>query len=393
MAEFFGVIMRGLGAVISAVYQVIPSYAVAIVILTLIVRVVLIPLTVKQIRSMNAMQKIQPELKRVQQKYKGDRPKMNEEMMRLYKEHGVNPLGGCLPLLMQAPVFIALFSVLRAAVPAVAVPPPSTTVPEGFFQEGKTTLCRPGGAPAATGEGPMEIVCTVDGGEPITITIQEWRDAKGGAISAPPYMTSCTARNLRSSGGTFDFVCKSPGGTGHLPKDSKLFGDIVLDKTKFAGMELGCSPTQAVSKTGIQQCAPANTKPARFPGLIGYYLLVALMVGTTYYQQKQMSARAQGPQAAQMQMMTRIMPFFLGFISLSIPAGVCIYWVVSNIWTIGQQTVFLKKQGPPGATASPDGDKSRGGGAPKLGKPANPGNGGKQRKPGQSKQGKDKPNR
>jgi membrane protein insertase Oxa1/YidC/SpoIIIJ len=67
-------------------------------------------------------------------------------------------------------------------------------------------------------------------------------------------------------------------------------------------------------------------------------------MGTTYYQQKQMSAQATGPQAKQMQMMGRIMPLFLGFISLNIPAGVILYWIVSNIWTIGQQYVFLQRK-------------------------------------------------
>jgi YidC/Oxa1 family membrane protein insertase len=102
MAEAFGIILRFLGAVLSAIYDFVPSYALAIVLLTILVRIVLIPLTVKQIRSMNAMQKLQPELKRLQAKYKGDRQKMNEELMKLYREHGVNPLGGCFPLLMQA---------------------------------------------------------------------------------------------------------------------------------------------------------------------------------------------------------------------------------------------------------------------------------------------------
>jgi len=100
-------------ATLAALYAVVPNYGVAIILLTLLVRVVLLPLTIKQTRSMREMQMIQPEVKRIQAKYKGNRQKMNEEMMALYKEHGVNPLGGCLPLLLQMPVFIALFNVLR----------------------------------------------------------------------------------------------------------------------------------------------------------------------------------------------------------------------------------------------------------------------------------------
>ncbi len=94
-------------------YAVIPSYGLAIILLTLAVRVLLLPLSIKQTRSMREMQVIQPELKRIQKKHKGDRQKMNQEVMALYKEHGVNPLGGCAPLLLQMPVFIALFYVVR----------------------------------------------------------------------------------------------------------------------------------------------------------------------------------------------------------------------------------------------------------------------------------------
>ena len=100
-------------AALAGFYALIPSFGLAIILLTLAVRILLLPLSIKQTRSMREMQKIQPEVKRIQAKHKGDRQKMNEEMMALYKEHGVNPLGGCLPLLMQLPVLIGLFYVIR----------------------------------------------------------------------------------------------------------------------------------------------------------------------------------------------------------------------------------------------------------------------------------------
>jgi YidC/Oxa1 family membrane protein insertase len=100
-------------SVLAWFYALIPSYGLAIILLTLAVRVLLLPLSIKQTRSMREMQVIQPEIKRLQKKYKGDRQKMNQEVMALYKEHGVNPLGGCAPLLLQMPVFIALFYVVR----------------------------------------------------------------------------------------------------------------------------------------------------------------------------------------------------------------------------------------------------------------------------------------
>ena len=88
-------------------------WAWAIVVLTLIVRMVILPLTIKQVRSMQRLQVHAPELKAIQQKYKSDRARMNEEVMKFYKENKVNPLASCFPLLLQIPVFFALFFVLR----------------------------------------------------------------------------------------------------------------------------------------------------------------------------------------------------------------------------------------------------------------------------------------
>src|SRR3954454_2265986 len=85
----------------------------SIILLTVAVRVVLFPLTAKQARSMQAMQRVQPELKRLQQKYKNDRQKLNEEMMKFYKENNINPLSGCLPLLIQLPLFLVLYRVIE----------------------------------------------------------------------------------------------------------------------------------------------------------------------------------------------------------------------------------------------------------------------------------------
>ena len=89
------------------------SYIGAIILFTLAVMLALFPLTAKQTRSMVEMQRIQPEIRKLQAKYKDDRQAMNEAMMGLYKEHGVNPLAGCLPLLIQAPVLFLLFNLLR----------------------------------------------------------------------------------------------------------------------------------------------------------------------------------------------------------------------------------------------------------------------------------------
>ena len=85
----------------------------AIIALTVVVRIVLIPLTIKQFRSMAALQQLAPEMKALQAKYKDDRQRLNQEMMKFYQENKVNPFGSCLPLLLQMPVFLALFFMLR----------------------------------------------------------------------------------------------------------------------------------------------------------------------------------------------------------------------------------------------------------------------------------------
>ena len=88
-------------------------WAWSIVAVTLIVRILLVPLTVRQIHSMQSLQRHAPEMKEIQRKYKQDRQKMNEELMKFYKENRINPAASCLPILPQIPVFFALYFVLR----------------------------------------------------------------------------------------------------------------------------------------------------------------------------------------------------------------------------------------------------------------------------------------
>lgn len=90
-----------------------PNYGLAIILLTIAIKIVLYPLTVKQVKSMKAMQEIAPKLKALQEKYKDNKEKLNREVATLYKEAGVNPLAGCLPLLIQMPFFIAIFFAIK----------------------------------------------------------------------------------------------------------------------------------------------------------------------------------------------------------------------------------------------------------------------------------------
>jgi YidC/Oxa1 family membrane protein insertase len=97
-------------------YSVIPNYGVAIIILTLLVKLILWPLGTKSYKSMSEMKKLQPLMKEIREKYKNDKKKMNEEVMGLYRTYKINPLGGCLPMVVQLPVFFALYRMLYEAI-------------------------------------------------------------------------------------------------------------------------------------------------------------------------------------------------------------------------------------------------------------------------------------
>jgi len=98
--------------VLNFFYRGVGDYGVAIILLTVLMRVVLIPVTWKQTKSMYELQEVQPKIKALQEKYKNDKEKQQEEMMKFYQENKVNPFGGCLPLVLQMPIFIALYQVL-----------------------------------------------------------------------------------------------------------------------------------------------------------------------------------------------------------------------------------------------------------------------------------------
>jgi YidC/Oxa1 family membrane protein insertase len=233
-AAYLDWLYNALGNVLAFFYALIPSYGVAIILLTITVRVLLIPLTAKQVKSQRAMQLLQPELKKLQAKYKGDRLKLNEEMMKLYKEHKANPLAGCLPLILQMPLFIVLYRIIRSL------------------------------------------------------------------SEVPPK---------------------------HIPLGSSLHHALAesAGKLESFGIDLAHKPQSVLA-----------------------LFLVAAVVASGYYQQKQMTARmSKDAINPQMQMITKIMPAFFGLISLSVPTGVVLYFITSNIWQIGQQAVAFRTRPVP----------------------------------------------
>ena len=229
-----------LAGLLNFYYSILNSYIFAISMLTLTVMLVLAPLTVKSTRSMLAMQRLQPEIKKLQQQHKGDRVALNEAMMAFYKEHQINPLGGCLPMILQMPVFIIMYNVIA-----------------GLTKK-----------------------------------------------SGPKYLDKGTE------------LFKSLAGKG---------GEMVE-----WGIHLERSASQQVSQS--------------FGKAIPMILLAVVGVATSYFQTKRMSAR--NPQAAQAnpqaQMMQRIFPLMFGVICWVSPAGVVVYFVVSNLFRIAQQELMYK---------------------------------------------------
>jgi YidC/Oxa1 family membrane protein insertase len=266
----FQALLDAIGWLLAWLYDLTGNFGFAIIILTIVFRIVLLPLGIKQIKSMQAMQALQPKIKEIQKKYKGNKQKVQEQTMKLYQEYGVNPLGGCLPLLLQFPILIAMYSVIRAPVP---LPP--------------------------------------DPDNPGVVTYKD----------------------------------------NHLPEDSALFADITAHEGKgqqFLFMNLQCSPQQAGKTVDVKDTAGNPTGDTLdcgdgIPDRIPYYALLILMIGTTFYSsrqtQKATPASAQNPQT---QIITKVMPLMFGVFGFAFPAGLILYWTVSNLFQIGQQAVMLR---------------------------------------------------
>lgn len=110
--NIFRGISHALGFILNFIYQFVDNYGVALLIFTVLVKLVLLPLSAKQQKSMVKMQQVQPKLAEIQNKYKNDPQKQQQEMAKLYKEHNVNPAGGCLPMLIQLPILLCLYQVI-----------------------------------------------------------------------------------------------------------------------------------------------------------------------------------------------------------------------------------------------------------------------------------------
>ena len=269
-----------------------------IILLTLLIRIVLLPLGIKQIKSMQAMQAIQPKVKELQKKYKGNKAKQQEETMKLYKDAGVNPLGGCLPVLLQFPLLIAMYAVIR---PPILVPVMANNVEITGTQSPAYYLVHNSHIPADS---------------------QLYKDILTHQTGNFLWM------NLQCS------PIQAGGGDVHT-KDSQrkdLLGQLPIG---VPGATF--RPSTGTGPYGTIACggSPLSRAP--------YYLFLLAMILTTFYQQRQMQkASPPGAQSGQQQTIMKIMPIMFGVFGLQFAAGLLVYWTTANLWQIGQQYALLK---------------------------------------------------
>ncbi|MDQ1696483.1 MAG: YidC/Oxa1 family rane protein insertase [Frankiaceae bacterium] len=247
------------------------SWALSIVLLTVAMRLLLFPLFVKQIRNQRAMQLIQPKMKELQAKYKNDKETLNKEMMALWREHGANPFAGCLPLILQIPVFFALFRVLNSIKPK---------------------------------SGLSGIDCTAPA------NLQACFD---GHYTISPHLVQSAA-------------------------SSKIFGvpiSAAFDSSKQALQLVGGNPTSTKVLTVI---------------------LIVLMGASTFFTQRQLMARnsasgASSQMAQQQKILLYVLPLTFAIFGYRFPMGVLLYWLTTNLWSMGQQAIVIRRMDA--ATAGP----------------------------------------
>ena len=257
--SFLDPLYEAVGWLLAVLYYPTHSLGLAIIVLTLIVMFIQLPLIAKQTRSMILMQRVQPEIKKIQQKYKDDKAKQNEELLKFYQENKINPLAGCLPLLLILPIGIAVLGTFRR--PGIQYHIPRS----GTFSNLYVDIC--------------------------------------GKTTITPKDCGTAIKN-------------------HAPS-----------ALHFLGMHLNLSAANVV---------PDGVGPA-----LPYFIILALVIASGWYQVRQTQARQlrSGGAApnAQMQAVTKIMPIFFGVISYGFSAATTIYFVVSNMWRIGQQHFVLNK--------------------------------------------------
>lgn len=293
LLEFIYNFVKGVGLD----YKYLSAYAISIIITTVIFKLILLPLTLKQTKSMKDMQVIQPKMKALQEKYKNDKETLNIKTMELYKEHNVNPLGGCLPLIIQMPIIIAFFSLLREPYKYMFGGSPdnveSIKEASSFFynnvQKGFLWIKDIGFAEGAIGKGEHILEISVKGvKEALEITVND--------------------------------------GFEGLVNGIKLLGENASN-VPFFGAMLVAVPVLAL--------------------LAGFTTYLTTKMSTSTTPNANVDVKAQATQNS----MTKIMPIMIFFFALNFPAGLTMYWVVGNLFQI-VQTYLMNKSTVSGEGAS-----------------------------------------
>jgi YidC/Oxa1 family membrane protein insertase len=242
------------------------SWGLAIVGLTVVVRAVMVPLTVKQFHSMQRLQQHMPQMKEIQEKYKDDKQRQQQELMKFYQENKINPFASCLPLVLQLPVFISLFYMLRTDL--------------------KKHIC---------GE---SLVSHYNGLHP------------GATVTSAAHL-----------------------------------------------------PSKYLEKTSCEQVAPHSAKFLFIPDITNHatgvvlIVLLVLYVGSQLGSTLLMSATADKNQRRLMLLLPLVFVLFI----FKFPAGLLVYWITTNLWTVAQQYIIRRRVGPPPVVGGPPSRNGSGG--------------------------------
>ncbi len=269
----FDIINIPLGYLFRYIYLLFHDYGWTLVLFTLITKAVLLPLTVKQQKSTMKMQALQPRLQEIQKKYQYDKEKLNQETMKLYQESGVNPMGGCLPLLIQFPLLIALYNIIRCPLDYV-------------IQLGKHGLP------------------TIDEVHAVLTSL-------GSNVAASNQIGMASEMEK------------------YAGKLAEIFPDANFLNINFGFFGLNLSETPSISEPTLLLIIPVLAGLSTF--------LVSWLTNKMSTQSK--SANSDNP-ANSMQMMTYLFPVMTFFFSISLPAGLGFYWILSNIFQLGQQVIM-----------------------------------------------------
>lgn len=315
------------------------NWGIAIIILTIIIRGLMWPSSVSQQRSMRTMQTLQPKMKEIQERYKSNPEQMQKKMTEFYKEHKFNPLSGCLPLLLQLPVFILLYSVLMS---------PQFTEQAGqtnflFIKRLDATIKSNSGI-SYDGSFTANQFSKFASGKTAVVYLDNDEVLEGVKVEQPLKAVVIQGDIMPSQ-----------------PIDLKVYLDNLnlkftqLDKIKKADFDIINTQTKETEKVTFMR--DGNLLTASVPTVdvketIHYdvIFLVFIFVATMWFSQKVMTASSkniqQDPtQAAMQKSMSTVMPIMIGatFIFIPIPAGVLLYLVTSNVFQI-VQTIIINKQ-------------------------------------------------